>query len=133
MNKVVQHCLCDNILHPRLKKVFIETNSAGQIRKGTLYGMDKLKEQMLSFYNEHGLDGWILKCDITKFFYSIDHEILKDIVDYYFPDSYTTWLNHLFIDSTDGVGLPLGNQVAQVYAILMLDCVDHMITGEPLE
>lgn len=129
-DKVVQHCLCDNILHPRLKNVFIETNSAGQIRKGTLYGMDKLKEQMLSFYNEHGLDGWILKCDITKFFYSIDHEILKDIVDYYFPDSYTTWLNHLFIDSTDGVGLPLGNQVAQVYAILMLDCVDHMITGE---
>lgn len=85
---------------------------------------------MLSFYNEHGLDGWILKCDITKFFYSIDHEILKDIVDCYFPDSYTTWLNHLFIDSTDGVGLPLGNQVAQVYALLMLDCVDHMITGE---
>jgi hypothetical protein len=129
-DKVVQHCLCDNILHPRLKNVFIETNSAGQIRKGTLYGMDKLKEQMLSFYNEHGLDGWILKCDITKFFYSIDHEILKDIVDYYFPDSYTTWLNHLFIDSTDGVGLPLGNQVAQLYAILMLDCVDHMITEE---
>lgn len=94
-DKVVQHCLCDNILHPRLKKVFIETNSAGQIRKGTLYGMDKLKEQMLSFYNEHGLDGWILKCDITKFFYSIDHEILKDIVDYYFPDSYTTWFSDL--------------------------------------
>ena len=39
-------------------------------------------------------------------------------------------MNHLFIDSTDGVGLPLGNQVAQVYALLMLDCVDHMITGE---
>ena len=73
------------------------------------------------------LHGWILKCDIAKFFYSINHEVLKDIVDYYFPNSYTTWLNHLFIDSTNGFGLPLGNQVAQVYALMMLDCIDHTL------
>lgn len=64
-DKVVQHCLCDNILHPRLQNVFIETNSAGQVGKGTLFGMDKLKEQMLAFYREHRIDGWILKCDIA--------------------------------------------------------------------
>lgn len=34
------------------------------------------------------------------------------------------------IDSTDGLGLPLGNQAAQVYALLMLNGMDHMITGE---
>lgn len=129
-DKVVQHCLCDNILHPRLDKEFIRTNYAGQIGKGTLFGMDCLKEQMLGFYQKHGLDGWILKCDIMKFFYQIDHEILKDIVDYHFTDKYTTWLNHLFIDSSEGLGLPLGNQVAQVYALLMLNGMDHMITGE---
>lgn len=129
-DKVVQHCLCDEILHPRLANEFIRTNYAGQIGKGTHYGMDCLKEQMLTFYKRHGLDGWILKCDIRKFFYRIDHEVLKDIVDYYFPDEYTMWLNHLFIDSTEGLGLPLGNQVAQVYALLTLNCIDHMITGE---
>ena len=129
-DKVVQHCLCDEILHPRLAKDFIRTNYAGQIGKGTHFGLDCLKEQMLQFYKYHGLDGWILKCDITKFFYQIDHEILKDIVDYYFPDDFTTWLNHLFIDSTEGLGLPLGNQVAQVYALLMLNGLDHYVTGE---
>lgn len=129
-DKVVQHCLCDNILHPRLKDEFILTNDAGQIGKGTHFGMDCLKDQMLDFYSRNGLDGWILKCDITKFFYQIDHEILKDIVDYYFCDDYTKWLNHLFIDSTDGLGLPLGNQVAQVYALLMLNGLDRLITGE---
>ena len=51
-------------------------------------------------------------------------------MDYHFDDEYTKWLNHLFIDSTDGVGLPLGNQVAQVYALLMLNGLDHFITGE---
>ena len=129
-DKVVQHCLCDNVLHPILANQFIECNYAGQMGKGTLFGMDKLREHMESHYYNHGLNGWILKCDITKFFYQIDHEILKDIVDYYFPDEYIKWLNHLFIDSTDGKGLPLGNQVAQVYALMFLDCVDHMITED---
>ena len=129
-DKVVQHCLSDTILHPRLESQFIKTNYAGQKNKGTLFGMDCLKKQMLEFYQKHKLDGWILRCDVTKFFYSIDHEILKDIVDYYFPDSYTMWLNHLLIDSTDGIGVPLGNQVAQIYALLMLDGLDHMVTGE---
>ena len=129
-DKIVQHCLCDEILHPRLSETFIKTNYAGQIEKGTHFGMDCLKEQMCTFYQKHGTDGWILKCDIKKFFYQIDHEILKDIVDFYFSDDYTVWLNHLFIDSTDGIGLPLGNQVAQVYALLMLDGMDHMITEE---
>lgn len=129
-DKVVQHCLCDNLLHQKLANEFIRTNYAGQIGKGTHFGMDCLKEQMLDFYNQHGIDGWILKCDITKFFYQIDHDILKDIVDYYFPDDYTKWLNHLLIDSTGGLGLPLGNQAAQAYALLILNGLDHFVTGE---
>lgn len=123
-DKVVQHCLCDNILMPRLKEIFIRDNYAGQIGKGTHFGLECLKEHMLGFYEKHGLNGWILKCDITKYFYSIDHEILKNVVDKYFPEEYTKWLNHLFIDSTESPGLPLGNQVAQVYALLMLHELD---------
>ena len=129
-DKIVQHSLSDNILHPRLENEFIRTNYAGQKGKGTDFGRECLKEQMLEFYSRHGLNGWILKCDIRKFFYQIDHEKVKDIVDYYFQDEYTKWLNHLYIDSTDGLGLPLGNQVAQIYALLMLNGVDHMVTGE---
>lgn len=129
-DKVVQHCLCDNILMPKLKDVFITDNYAGQIGKGTLFGMERLKKHMHDYYEIHGIDGWILKCDISKFFYSIDHAILKDILDYYFGDEYLIWLNHLFVDSTEGLGLPLGNQVAQVYALLMLHIVDCLITGE---
>lgn len=54
-DKVVQHCLCDEILHPRLTKEFIRTNYAGQIGKGTLFGMECLKEHMVSFYQQYGL------------------------------------------------------------------------------
>lgn len=129
-DKVVQHCFCDNVIMPRLSGVLIKENYAGQIGKGTLYGMESLKEQMLSYYHKNGLEGWILKCDISKYFYSIDHEKLKDIIDYYFSEPYVVWLNQVFIDSTDSPGVPLGNQVAQAYALLMLHGMDCMITGQ---
>lgn len=129
-DKVVQHVLCDNILHPKLRNVFIKYNSVGQVGKGTLYALNGLKDHMESFYEKHGLDGWILKCDIRHFFYEIDHWILKDIVDYFFRDSYAVWLNHVLIDSSENPGLPLGNQAGQVYALLMVHPVDCMITGE---
>lgn len=129
-DKVVQHTLCDNILHPKLKNVFIKYNSAGQVGKGTLYALDGLKSHMESFYSRHGTNGWLLKCDIRHFFYEIDHEILKDIVDYFFHDPYTAWINHTLIDSRENPGLPLGNQAGQVYALLMVHPVDCMITGE---
>ena len=48
--------------------------------------MDGLRDHMLEFYSKNGLNGWIVKCDIRKYFYSIDHEIMKDVVDYYFDD-----------------------------------------------
>lgn len=129
-DKVVQHCFCDNVLLPRLEKVFVVDNYAGQIGKGTLFGLDRLKQHMLDHYNTNGCNGWILKCDVSKYFYSIDHEILKGIVDYHFPDEYDMWLNHTFIDSTESPGLPLGNQVAQVYALLLLHQVDVLVTEE---
>ena len=129
-DKVVQHCFCDNILLPRLRKVFITDNYAGQIGKGTLFGLNRLRDHMMTHYEKYGNSGWILKCDISKYFYSIDHDKLKDIVEYHFPDEYTMWLNNLYIDSTESPGLPLGNQVAQVYALLMLHQVDILVTGE---
>lgn len=127
-DKVVQHSLCDNVLLPQLSKVFIRNNFAGQIGKGTLFGLNTLKDDMQSFYNEHGMDGYILKADVTKFFYTIDHSILKRIIRQHFTDTDLLWLCDLIIDSTDGKGLPLGNQTSQVFALLYLNGLDHYIT-----
>lgn len=130
VDKIVQHSLCDNVLIPKLSKEFIQTNYAGQIDKGTLYGLDCLRTQMYLAYQKYGYDCWIVKADISKFFYSIDHSILKDIVGYFVKDKDVYWLCEKFIDSTDEIGLPLGNQISQVYALLYLSGLDHFITGE---
>ena len=128
-DKIVQHSLCDNVLLSEAGKHFIENNFAGQIGKGTLFGLDHLKDDMLQFYTEYGIKGYVLKCDITKFFYTIDHKILKDIIRKYFSDEDILWLCDLFIDSTkEDIGIPLGNQISQVFALMYLDGLDHLIT-----
>ncbi len=130
-DKVIQHCLCDNVIMPRLQQVFIRDNCAGQKGKGTLFGLDRLSEQMQQFYSKYGMSGYILKCDIRKFFYNISHEQLKDIVRYHFGDDPDVcWLCELFIDSTEGKGLPLGNQINQGFALLYLDGMDKLIKHE---
>ena len=130
-DKVIQHSLCDNVILPRLQRVFIYDNCAGQKGKGTLYGLDRLREHMRLFYERYGFAGYILKCDIRKFFYNISHDQLKDIVSYHFGyDPDICWLCNLFIDSTEGKGLPLGNQINQGFALLYLDGMDKLIKHE---
>lgn len=127
-DKVLQHCLCDYVLLPKMRDVFIRDNYAGQKGKGTLFGLDRLSENMKDFYGEHSTDGYILKCDITKFFYSIDHEVMKSCIRKYFTDEGIQWICDMFIDSVPGLGLPLGNQCSQVFALLYLDSLDHFVT-----
>lgn len=130
-DKVVQHSLCDNVLLPRMERIFLPENCAGQKGKGTLYGLDLLQEQMQTFYSRYGMEGYILKCDVTKFFYNIAHDQLKDIVHYHFGyDPDICWLCDQFIDSTTGKGLPLGNQINQGFALLYLDGMDKLIKHE---
>lgn len=71
-----------------------------------------------------------LDCLKGKFFYNINHDILKDILKYFIEDKEVYWLCEKFINSTEGLGLPLGNQISQVYALLYLSGLDHFITGE---
>ena len=129
-DKVLQHCLSDYVLLPKLKDIFIQDNYAGQIGKGTLYGLDRLSENLAEFYKEHGTNGYILKCDITRYFYTINHDLMKLAIRKYFKSDGIRYVCDLFIDSTPGDGLPLGNQCSQVFALLYLNGLDHFITEE---
>ena len=125
-DKVVQHSLCDNILYRVLSSNFIYDNYASQKGKGTDFGRDRLKEHLHRYFRHHGSEGYILKCDIKKYFYNIDHEILKSQLRRFFDDS-IRWLIEEIVDSTKGKGLPIGNQTSQYFSILYLSHVDHFI------
>ena len=130
VDKVVLHAATDNVLYDAITHSFIRDNHASQKGKGTHDGLMRLKQHMAEYYRRTGsADGWVLKCDVRKFFASIDHNILKAKlralflkrgVDMAFYD-----LLCIYIDKTDG--LPLGYQTSQLLALLFLDEFDHYV------
>ena len=84
-DRVVQNSLCDNVLKPYFENRLIYDCAACRRGKGTHFAMRRLTGFLQKFYKEHGTDGYFLKCDIRKYFNSIDHEELKHMLRR-FPD-----------------------------------------------
>ena len=75
---------------------------------------------------------WVLKCDIRKFFASIDHKILFSILASYIPDKNILSLFQNIIDSFETivgspVGLPLGNLTSQLLANVYMNHLDQWV------
>ena len=129
-DRVVQHCLCDNIIMPTLETRLIYDNAACRLDKGTHFSLYRLSGFMRRHYSRFGANGFFLKCDVHKYFETIDHAILKQKLLRVFDDSDSLTLMFRIIDSfenTPGKGLPLGNQTSQWFALLYLDAVDRLI------
>jgi RNA-directed DNA polymerase len=125
-DRVVQHCLCKNVLEPAIEPMLIYDTYACRKNKGTHAGLYRLEEFLRKHYRKHGTVGWILKGDISKYFNSIDHDILKAKL-YPKLDDDIIWLLDEIIDSTENPGLPLGNQSSQWFANFYLSSFDHFI------
>lgn len=129
-DRVVQRCLCDQVLAPAIEPKLIYDNAACRIGKGTHFALRRLASFLSAHFRKHGASGWALKCDIRKYFASIDHEILltrlrKAIQD---PDVFD--LLEMIIrsyESAPGKGLPLGNQSSQWFALYYLDPIDRLV------
>jgi hypothetical protein len=131
-DRVLLHCICDEVLTPLLQRRVIYDNAACQINKGTHFALKRLSKFMREHYKRHGAAGYVLKCDITKYFANIDHQVLKDRLARVVVDKDVRELLFHFIDSYEtkglpGKGLPLGNQSSQWFAVYYLDALDRFI------
>ncbi len=74
---------------------------------------------------------FVLKCDIRKFFASIDHYILIKILKNNISDTDTIWLLNQIISSFssigEGKGLPLGNLTSQLLVNIYMNEFDKYI------
>ena len=74
---------------------------------------------------------WVLKCDIRKFFASIDQQILMRIIKKYTPDARTVALLTNIIGSfnsgIEGKGLPLGNLTSQLLVNIYMNEFDQFV------
>jgi retron-type reverse transcriptase len=128
-DKIVQHVFCDHVLYNTLTRPFILDNYGSQIGKGTHFGLDRLRDFMRDHYRKTGsADGLVLKADVHHYFASIRHDILKQDVRELLKEPRCLALAEAIIDSTpDGVGIPIGNQSSQIFALLYLNKLDHLV------
>ena len=75
-DKVINHLISRHILYPALLPCLINANVASRKGLGTSKGLSLASKFHHTCKVKYG-QYYILKCDISKFFASIDHEILK--------------------------------------------------------
>jgi hypothetical protein len=137
-DQVVQHAIF-NYLEQIYEPTFIFDSYACRKGKGT----HKACERVKSFINKHKEEDYFIKCDISKYFYSIDHEKLKSIISRKINDKDVLWLINKIIDShkeesmpshvenkssiIQEKGIPIGNLMSQLFANIYLNELDYFV------
>ena len=138
-DRVVHHALC-NILEPIFERTFIPDLYSNRSGKGQHHAVKRAQYFARSFQ-------YVLKCDIKKYFPSIDHEILRTLLRKKIKCQDTLWLTNLILDHSNPQvpvqnyfpqddlltvlerrkGLPIGNQTSQFFANIYLSPLDHFV------
>lgn len=87
------------LLYPFFEKTFIADSYSCRLDKVTHKAIDRFNQFSSKVSQNNTKTCWVLKCDIRKFFASIEHEILLDILKEYIPDEDIIWLLENIIGS----------------------------------
>ena len=119
-DRIAHHAIM-NILEPVFVSVFTANSYScikGKGIHGAFYDLkDALKDVAGTTF--------CLKLDITKFYPTVDHDILKALIRRKFKDKDLLWLLDEIIDSAPG--LPIGNYLSQYLANFYLTYFDHWL------
>ena len=124
LDKVVNHLVSRYILYPAILPCLLDVNVASRKNMGTKKGLELFnKYNLLSTIKFSKY--YILKADISKFFASIDHDILKDKLKRRIKDKDALKIVFDIIDSFPD-GLCIGNMTSQILAIFYLNDIVHV-------
>lgn len=129
VDRVVHQWYVEEFIKPYIVPKFICTSFACLKNKGTHKAAAQI-EKYIRQYKRVNDSFWILKCDIKKFFYTIDRQILFNILKKYIADkellNFTKIL--LFNNMQDSeLGIPIGNYTSQFFANIYLNELDQFI------
>lgn len=112
-----------------VNRYFISDSYASIINKGVERAVKKIQKNMRAAKRKWK-NLYTLKLDIRKFFYTINREILKEILKKYFPDEDTLYFFLAITNSAKvvgDIGLPLGNSISQLSANIYLNELDQYL------
>ena len=122
-DRVLHHAVF-RILYPIFDKSFIFDSYSCRLDKGTHRAVARLKNFCRKLSRNNARNIFALKCDVRKFFDSIDRKILLGIIRKKIQDENAIWLIEKIIQSFEP-GLPLGNVTSQLFANIYLNELDQ--------
>jgi len=122
---VVQHAIYA-IANPIFDRTFIDQSFA--CRKGM--GTHKAADYAQTALRATPCDSYTLKTDVRKFFYRIDRGILRGMIERKIKDARFVNLMMAFADHGEPVGIPIGNLLSQLYALIYLNPMDQFVKRE---
>ncbi len=129
-DRLLHHALYRE-LYPFFDKTFIADSYSCRERKGTHKALQRFKMFSDTVSKNNTRTVWILKCDIRKFFASIDHSVLIGIIKKYISDedilSLLSGIIGSFHSTRKEVGLPLGNLTSQIFVNIYMNEFDQFV------
>lgn len=151
-DKIVNHFIANYYLLPLLEKKLIDSNVATRIGKGSKYAEKLMSDYVNTIHIKEPLkEIFVLKIDISKYFYNINHDILLNMLKKDIKDDQVINIIKVILDETNkpyinkiisklnskyntdipfyqkGVGLSIGAMTSQFLAIYYLNDLDHFI------
>jgi RNA-directed DNA polymerase len=119
-DRIIQHAII-NVLSPIWESFFIKDSYASRPGKG----IHACSTRTMEFIRRNK---YCLKCDISKFYPSIDHEVLYSIIAHKIKDKDVLWLLRQIIDTVEGgKNCPIGNFTSQWFGNLYLNELDQQV------
>jgi retron-type reverse transcriptase len=128
-DRLLHHAL-HRSLYPFFDSIFISDSYSCRVDKGLHAALNRFRKFSFKVSKNNTRTAWVLKCDIKKFFASIDHKILINFLKDYISDESVIWVLSEVINSFDlgnGKGLPLGNLTSQLFANIYMDKLDKFV------
>lgn len=119
---VVQHAIY-RVIYDIFDRSFISTSFACRVG----YGTHKAARYVRSAMIKNNSNSYILKLDIRKFFYSINRDILRKLIERKIKDSRLVNMIMIFSYIELELGVPIGNLLSQLFALIYLNPLDHFV------
>ena len=121
-DSVVQHAIYA-VIYPIFNRTFINTSFACRKGMGTHSASNYTQKALRAYSSE----SYLLQLDIKKFFYSIDRDVLRHLIARKIKGKAMIDTMMLFADMDTEDGIPIGNLLSQLYALIYLNPLDHFI------
>lgn len=137
-DRVVHH-LVSKLLEKVFEPTFYTHSYSCRKEKGTHKAIQTLIKMARKASKNNTSSLFALKCDVKKFFASVDHEILLELVCKKVKDPNLCWLlggiiasfqSEFTINPLSPKGMPIGNLTSQLFANIYMDPLDQFIKHE---